>query len=205
MRPGSRRVQRVACGFLVALWCTAAGGLRRWRPAGHRHAQAADVGRADRRGCRPLAAARPEHRSAPADAARLPGRQSVLRQTGMQQPTDDCGNAPIDLKPQGRQRDDRGRRLRVDGALWPEVQNAVRRLHPQNPTGGFGVHMFFGNFVETWTPWSRSPTCAARPRTRCSTWSSAPQTSWLPSSATHRPGRPASCPARRWSNRSTTT
>lgn len=69
--------------------------------------------------------------------------------TGAQQPMKgDCGNAPIDLKPQGV-----NVMIAIDGSasmapFWPEVQNAVRRLHARNPTGGFGVHMFFGNFIE---------------------------------------------------------
>ena len=70
-------------------------------------------------------------------------------QTGTQKPTiQDCGNAPIDLKPQGV-----NVMIAIDGSAsmgpyWPEVQAAVRRLHAQNPSGGFGVHMFFGNFIE---------------------------------------------------------
>ena len=71
--------------------------------------------------------------------------------TGTQTPTaGDCGNAPIDLKPQGV-----NVMIAVDGsasmvAFWPEVQNAVRRLFSQNPGGQFGVHMFYGLAPEDW-------------------------------------------------------
>jgi hypothetical protein len=68
--------------------------------------------------------------------------------TGAPPAHNDCGNAPIDLKPQGV-----NVMVAVDGSAsmaeyWPEVQNALRRLHSQNPDGGFGVHMFFGEFIE---------------------------------------------------------
>ena len=87
--------------------------------------------------------------------------------TGVQRPPSDCGNAAIDLKPQGV-----NVMIAVDGSasmapFWPEVQNAVRRLHSQNPTGGFGVHMFFGNFVEDLDALSIARAGEALRRERC--------------------------------------
>ena len=147
MRPGSGRVQRVACGLLAGVLVSSGRGLRRRRPKGHGDPRDADASRAAA-GHDATDQHDPQHQSAAGEAAGLSTRQPVLPDrhaeadhTGLRQ----CADRPE--APRG-QRDDRHRWLRLDGALLADVQAAVRRLHAQNPSGGFGVHMFFGNFIE---------------------------------------------------------